>query len=167
MGKTKGISVQVPADLHARVAAERAELDCTMNQYIQQVLEEHFDPKVKERGGNDMNGNTRTLAFQVSEELFQRVKSYLSKHGNLKQKDFIIGLIIAELERDDVAEKLAALKQDAHNGICDEEEGGECDQHPEGGDEEDEGTVTADEDDESSAAADDEEQGVEDGAEDA
>lgn len=157
MGETKGISVQVPADLHAKVTAERAELDCTMNQYIQQVLEEHFDPKLNERGGNDMSGNTRTLAFQVSEEFFQRIKNYLSKHGNLKQKDFVIGLITAELERDDVAETLATLQQNARDGICDEEKGGECDQHPEEANEEDEDTMTAGE----------EEQGAGDGAEDA
>lgn len=145
MGETKGISVQVPADLHAKVTAERAELDCTMNQYIQQVLEEHFDPKLKERGGNDMSGNTRTLAFQVSEEFFQRIKNYLSKHGNLKQKDFVIGLITAELERDDVAETLAAQRQDAQDDICDEEDGGECDQDPEEDSEEDEEATMADE----------------------
>lgn len=42
-------------------------------------------------------GNTnRTIAFQVPEELFDRLKDYLAKHS-LKQKDFILGLIEREL----------------------------------------------------------------------
>ena len=38
------------------------------------------------------NGTTRTLAFQVPEELFERVKAHLKVTG-LSQKDFVIGLI--------------------------------------------------------------------------
>ena len=45
--------------------------------------------------------NTRTLAFQVSEELFNRLKEYLAKH-NLKQKDFVIGLIEQALDQEQV-----------------------------------------------------------------
>ena len=42
-------------------------------------------------------GNTnRTIAFQVPEELFDRLKDYLARNG-LKQKDFILGLIEREL----------------------------------------------------------------------
>lgn len=43
------------------------------------------------------HGDTnRTIAFQVPEELFDRLKDYLAKHG-LKQKNFILGLIEREL----------------------------------------------------------------------
>lgn len=38
------------------------------------------------------NGTTRTLAFQVSEEFFGRIKAHLKETG-LSQKDFVIGLI--------------------------------------------------------------------------
>lgn len=49
---------------------------------------------------------TRTLAIQVSEELFQRIKDYLARyeqvhHCRLSQKAFIIGLIEAELDEAD------------------------------------------------------------------
>lgn len=40
----------------------------------------------------DMANGTRTLAFQVSEEFFQRLKKYLKKTGQ-SQKEFVIGLI--------------------------------------------------------------------------
>ena len=99
MSEMRGITVQVPADLHGKVKAEQELLEQTMSQYIQMVLEEHFNPKLNEKGGTDMNGNNRTLAFQVSEELFQRVKAYLTKHPKLSQKDFIVGLIEQELDR--------------------------------------------------------------------
>ena len=44
-------------------------------------------------------GNMRTLAFQVPEELFQKIKDYLQRN-NMLQKEFVIGLIENEIERD-------------------------------------------------------------------
>ena len=51
----------------------------------------------------------RTLAFQVSEELFQRLKAYLERyerenHRRLTQREFVIGLIEQAL---DDAERVA------------------------------------------------------------
>ena len=44
-------------------------------------------------------GNMRTLAFQVPEELFQKIKDYLQRN-NMTQKQFVIGLIENAIERD-------------------------------------------------------------------
>ncbi len=44
-------------------------------------------------------GNMRTLAFQVPEELFHKIKDYLQRN-NVTQKEFVIGLIETEIERD-------------------------------------------------------------------
>lgn len=44
-------------------------------------------------------GKMRTLAFQVPEELFRKIKDYLLRN-NLTQKEFVIGLIENEIERD-------------------------------------------------------------------
>ncbi len=44
-------------------------------------------------------GNMRTLAFQVPEELFQKIKDYLQRN-NMTQKEFVIGLIENEINRD-------------------------------------------------------------------
>ncbi len=41
----------------------------------------------------------RTLAFQVPEKLFQKLKDYL-QCNNMTQKEFVIGLIETEIERD-------------------------------------------------------------------
>ena len=54
---------------------------------MERLLKDHF-----EKGEREMESGMRTLAFQVSEELFQRVKVHLKKTGQ-SQKDFVIGLI--------------------------------------------------------------------------
>ena len=72
-----------------------------------------------------MSGSTRTLAFQVSEELFQRVKEYLSKHRHLTQKSFVVGLIEAELNQYEALEARVANRLDARDGVQPEEGGGE------------------------------------------
>ena len=40
-----------------------------------------------------MSEKGRTMAFQVPEEFFQRIKAYLTAHPGLTQKEFIIGLV--------------------------------------------------------------------------
>ena len=44
-------------------------------------------------------GNMRTLAFQVPEEFFLQIKDYLQRN-NMTQKEFVIGLIETEINRD-------------------------------------------------------------------
>ena len=80
-----------PLPLHQRLRAEQEQRGQTLSDYITDILKEHFDG-----GAKPMNTNTRTIAFQVPEELFDRLKNYLAKNG-LKQKDFILGLIEREL----------------------------------------------------------------------
>lgn len=84
----------IPEELHGRVKQEQEALALTLAQYVEMVLEEHF-----KKGGREMANGIRTLAFQVSEELFARVKGYLAEHPGLSQREFVIGLITRELER--------------------------------------------------------------------
>ena len=44
-------------------------------------------------------GPMRTMAFQMPEDMFQRLKDYLHEH-NMTQKEFVLGLVEAELNRD-------------------------------------------------------------------
>ena len=53
-----------------------------------------------------MTGDMRTMAIQLPEELFERLKAYLKKN-NLKQKQFIIGLIEDALDEDETEENTA------------------------------------------------------------
>ena len=41
----------------------------------------------------------RTMAFQVPEDLFQKIKDYLNRN-HMTQKEFVIGLITREIDRD-------------------------------------------------------------------
>lgn len=71
MEPTKNLCAQIPESLHARVRDEQEHLGQTLGAYITQILTEHFEQK--EKGGKAMSENTRTLAFQVSEDLFGRL----------------------------------------------------------------------------------------------
>ena len=89
--------------------------------------------------------NTRTIAFQVPEDLFQRIKEYLQRN-NMTQRQFLIGLIEEELDREMVereseAEAVDEELEEESESESDAEET-DYDQDPEVADEEDE---TADE----------------------
>lgn len=64
---------EAAADLHQQIKDELEAKNITMSQFFEMAAKEHFD---KEKGGKTM-ANGRTLAFTVSEELFQRVRSTL------------------------------------------------------------------------------------------
>ena len=103
----KTVSGKIPAELHARFRSEMEARGWTMSFALEQVINEHFE---NEKGRNNTMENTRTLAFAVSEEFFQLVKEYLAwyeevYHRRLTQKQFIIGLIEDELERNAEAMK--------------------------------------------------------------
>lgn len=94
MSKTRNLCAQIPEELHAKVREEQERLGKTLSEYVGQILKDYFEQKE----GKNMNGNTRTLAFQVSEELFERLKAYLTAN-KLKQKEFVVGLIEKILEQ--------------------------------------------------------------------
>lgn len=68
----------------------------TMGDFVAQALDNELHPKIQE--GQNMS-NIRTMAFQVPQEMFDEIKDYLNRH-HMKQKDFVLGLIRAELNRD-------------------------------------------------------------------
>ena len=94
----KGLTVQLPLDLHAEVKQYVETNNMTMAEFVVLALNDELHPKYQEKEENNM-ANMRTLAFQVPEDLFQRIKDYL-RRNNMTQKEFIIGLIESEIERD-------------------------------------------------------------------
>ena len=94
----KGITVKIDAELHAQVREYLDKHEMTMAEFVTLALQNELHPKINLQEGKNM-GNMRTLAFQVPEELFQKIKDYLQRN-NMSQKDFVIGLIEAEIERD-------------------------------------------------------------------
>ena len=105
--ETKGVTCKIPLDLHNQISEEIRETESTMSKFIEQIILEHYA-----KGATTM-GKTRTMAFQVSEELFQQIKEYLARyeqtyHRRLSQKEFVIGLIeqaLAEYEAQNQTEE--------------------------------------------------------------
>ena len=98
MPETRNLCAQLPLDLHAKVCEAREASGLTTAQYITQLLTEYFE--IKENGGNAAmtSEKNRTLAFQISENLYQRIKAHLDRETartgrKLTQREFVLGLI--------------------------------------------------------------------------
>ena len=91
MAQMKNICGKIPVELHTRVRQEIEQKEISTQEFLQKVIEEHF----MEKGVDSMTA--RTIAVQVSEELFRRFKAAVAKKG-CKQKDFLIALIEKAIE---------------------------------------------------------------------
>lgn len=120
----KGITVKIDAELHAQVREYVESHGMTMAEFVSQALDNELHPKFQMKEMQTM-ANTRTIAFQVPEELYQRIKDYLTRN-NMTQKQFFLGLVEAELERDQ-EERNTAVQEGQHNNDPDESEDHEND----------------------------------------
>ena len=108
MAETKNLCAQISIDLHRKICDAKDQAGLTTAQYITNLLTEYFE--IKENGGNAAmaNNGTRTMAFQISEELFLRIKAHLDRETartgrKLTQREFVLGLIeqaLNEAERE-------------------------------------------------------------------
>ena len=64
-------------------------------------------------------GNMRTMAFQVPEELFQRIKDYLHRN-DMSQKEFVLGLIETEPDREQTERESQIDAESPTEDICEE-----------------------------------------------
>ena len=96
MADKKNLCAQIDTALHMRVRQEQEQSGLTLSEFVEQLITDYY--KMKET--IKMTGDMRTMAIQLPEELFERLKAYLKKN-NLKQKQFIIGLIEDALEEDE------------------------------------------------------------------
>ena len=92
----KNICGKIPVELHEKVKLEVEELGISIPKYLEMVIEEHIARKGEKTNMADL----RTVAVQVTEDLFSRLKAVLAKNG-MKQKDFLIGLIEEALEKEE------------------------------------------------------------------
>ena len=106
MADTKNLCAQIPLTLHDRVCTEKDQAGLTTAQYITNLLTEYY--QMKENGGNMnmTNNGSRTMAFQIPEELFQRIKRHLERETlrtgkKLTQRDFVLNLITQALDAAD------------------------------------------------------------------
>ena len=92
----KNICGKIPVELHEKLKLEVEELGISIPKYLEMVIEEHMTRKGEKANMADL----RTVAVQVTEDLFSRLKAVLAKNG-MKQKDFLIGLIEEALEKEE------------------------------------------------------------------
>ena len=109
-GPTVNLCAQIPESLMVRIREEQEKAGLPRGEYITQILTTYYENQNR-KGEKTMNF-TKTLAFQIPEELFNRIKDHLDREKErtgkrLTQRDFVIGLIeqaLEEAERQDVGE---------------------------------------------------------------
>ena len=118
MAATKNLCAQIDLALHTKVCEERERAGQTTSQYITQLLREYYE--MKENGGkSDMaNKGNRTMAFQIPEELFQRIKRHLERESDrlgrrVTQREFVLGLIEEALSKAESEEPLPQENEDS------------------------------------------------------
>ena len=127
MAQTKNLCAQIPTALHERVCEAKEQSGLTTAQYITNLLLEYYE--MKENGGKVTmaNNNTRTMAFQIPEDLFQRIKAHLERETQrtgrkLTQREFVLGLVEAALDgteqqaEEDIPEKEEQSGEGADTG---------------------------------------------------
>ena len=103
MAQTKNLCALIDLDLHRKITEAKEQAGLTTAEYITNLLIEYFE--IKENGGNQAmpNNNNRTMAFQINETLFQRIKAHLERETartghKLTQREFVLGLIEQALD---------------------------------------------------------------------
>jgi len=94
----------IPVELHDRVRAAQEQAGLTLSAYMTDLLANYF-----EKGSEKTMEGTRTMAFQISEEMFQRLKRHLERKSartgkKVSQKQFVLDLIqqaLDEAEREE------------------------------------------------------------------
>ena len=92
MEEKKNLCAPIPLSLHQRLRAEQEQRGQTLADYITDILREHFE------GGKPIMTATKTLAFQIPEELDLRIKKHLASEKErtgkkVSQREFIVRLI--------------------------------------------------------------------------
>ena len=94
----KNLCAMIPVELHDRVRAAQEQAGMTLSAYITELLTNYY-----EKGSEKSMEGMRTMAFQMSEEMFQRLKKHLERESartgkKVSQKEFVLGLIRQALE---------------------------------------------------------------------
>jgi len=94
MAETKNLCAQISLDLYHQICEARKQSGLTTAQYITSVLTEYYE--MKKNGGNQVMASSRTMAFQIPEGLFQRIKTHLDRETartgrKLTQQEFCWG----------------------------------------------------------------------------
>ena len=106
--KPKNLCAMIPAELHSRVRAEQEQSGLTLSAYMTELLTKYY-----EKGSEKTMSGVRTMAFQMPEELFQRLKAHLERESRrtgkkVSQKQFVLNLIQQVLDEAEAVEQKEA-----------------------------------------------------------
>lgn len=126
--ETKGVTCKIPLELHNQITEEMRSSGMTMSKFIETVINEHYA-----KGETTMA--TRTMAFQISEELYGKIKAYLTRyeevyHRRLTQKEFVLTLIQEALDEADEDFEAAKAAEAEDDDTADGESEVPDDEHP-------------------------------------
>ena len=89
----KNLCAMIPVELHERVRAAQEQAGMTLSDYITELLTDYY-----EKGSEKTMAGMRTMAFQMPEAMFQRLKAHLERESQrtgkkVSQKQFVLDLI--------------------------------------------------------------------------
>ena len=92
-GPTKNLCAQIPVELHNRLRVEQERSGLTLSAYMTDLLTKYY-----EKGSEKTVEGMRTMAFQMPEEMFRRLKKHLERESQrigkkVSQKQFVLDLI--------------------------------------------------------------------------
>ena len=98
----RNLCAMIPVELHERVRAAQEQAGVTLSAYITELLTDYYEKGGKEK----MSNGIRTVAFQMPEELFERLKAHLDRESartgkKVSQKEFVLDLIRRALDEAD------------------------------------------------------------------
>ena len=98
--QTKNLCAQIPLALHSRVRAEQEKAGLPLSAYITQLLTQYYE---NDREENKNMNDMKTMAFQIPNDLFQRLKRHLDRESErtgkkVSQKEFVLNLIRQALD---------------------------------------------------------------------
>ena len=105
---TRNLCAQIPVSLHSRIRQEQESSGQTLSAYMTQLITNYYHLKEDKES---MNTETRTVAFQVPPELFEKFKAYLQRNS-LKQKEFFLACIQRALSDEATPETAEQEPQD-------------------------------------------------------
>ena len=98
----RNLCAMIPVELHERVRAAQEQAGVTLSVYITELLTSYYEEGGKEK----MTSGMRTMAFQMPEEMFDRLKKHLDRESartgkKVSQKEFVLNLIRQALDEAD------------------------------------------------------------------
>ena len=100
MTEKRNLCAMIPAELHSRVRTAQEESGLTLSAYMTELLTNYYE---KGKGSEQIMSGVRTMAFQMPEELFQRLKRHLERESartgkKVSQKEFVLALVRQALD---------------------------------------------------------------------